>query len=110
MASFTRGIRWPGLAHPDIPTPLIVERIEKTCDAVPAQWEGITADGDWIYFRYRWGRFSIALWSDESGADWTDIYWAQIGDDLDGSMGYAKLRKTVPPWVTLPETEERDAT
>lgn len=102
MRSFTRGIRWPGLARLDNPPPLVVDRIRMTCSACPSQWEGTTVDGDWIYVRYRWGYLSLALWSDSRGADWTDIYGEERGDEYDGTMNYAELKAAVPAWVTLP--------
>lgn len=92
-------IRW------DRTSPITVTDLDKTCSALPAQWEGRTAHGDTIYFRYRGGFFSIALWADDDGAGWTDIYADQCGDFLDGYMTFDELRATTPDWITLPEQE-----
>ena len=32
-----------------------VAHIRRTCPACPAQWEGATDDGLYVYVRYRWG-------------------------------------------------------
>jgi hypothetical protein len=43
------------LEHPAIRT------ARQTCEGSPDQWEGELHDGRHFYFRYRWGRASLAL-------------------------------------------------
>ena len=62
-----------------------VKSIEKTCNACPSQWEGLTEDGKYIYIRYRHGEFSAAVDSDEDSAvlGKEDVYL-----ELDNGEGY----------------------
>jgi hypothetical protein len=43
---------------------LKVATLEKTCEACPSQWEGVGANGEDIYIRYRWG----TLWLEARAA------------------------------------------
>jgi len=36
-------------------------KLTKTCEACPAQWEGQTEDGQYVYARYRWGILSVGF-------------------------------------------------
>jgi len=56
-----------------------IKQLMKTCDMCPAQWEGETVDGQYVYIRYRWGYLSCSINSRE-------IYGKQLGDSLDGAM------------------------
>lgn len=56
-----------------------IVRYEMTCGSCPTQYDLWTDTGDYVYFRYRWGRVQIDL-------NHQNIYEKQFGDDLDGSM------------------------
>lgn len=63
--------------------------LEMTCGACPAQWEGHTEDGTYVYIRYRSGRICV---------DWVEILgddprnWGRrVGDYLDGYMDEATM-------------------
>ena len=75
---------------------LKVVKLEKTCRACPAQWEGKLEDGRMIYIRYRWGRLSIRV-SKGAKSDireairGEEILGIEHGDDLDGTMDFQTL-------------------
>lgn len=67
-------------------------RIEaiQTCGACPTQYEG-TIEGERFYFRYRHGFWSVRFHPTD---EWNDEAWVDgdnLGDDLDGCMGYADV-------------------
>lgn len=39
----------------------MLKDLRQTCEACPSQWEGHTADGRFIYIRYRWGHLTVDL-------------------------------------------------
>lgn len=104
------GIRWDGRS------PITAISVTRTSYAAPAQWEGRTTDGDVLYLRERHGHVSAALWSDDSGDDWSDVWARSIKDvDLDDPastpwmpswISYAELRANLPDWIVTPEHEE----
>jgi hypothetical protein len=68
-----------------------VEKVVKTCDACPSQWEITLEDGRMVYVRFRWGNFSAYISKEPT----TDISEAVLGDTLlycenisDGLDGY----------------------
>ncbi len=90
-------------------SPLTVTQIVKTCTACPAQWEGKTNTGDWIYVRYRHGTLAISLWPDSEGdGEWLEIFATDHGDRLGGWMEYEEMVKIAPDWITWPESEYTD--
>lgn len=76
-------------------TPII--KLEKTCYASPAQWEGKLEDGRMIYIRYRYGNLSISI-SENATEDIFDavegieLLCEDIGDDLDGFIEFKELK------------------
>jgi len=83
-----------------------VKEIIQTCPACPSQWEGVTDDGRPIYIRYRWGSLSVSI--GEKGGDVTSavrgevILGKELGEGLDGSLEYSKLREVVKNVIELP--------
>jgi hypothetical protein len=52
--------------------------VVQTCFACPSQWDTWTADGDYLYLRFRWGRGYVQ--SERRGV----VASFGTGDDLDG--------------------------
>jgi hypothetical protein len=80
-------------------TPIIVAKLRKTSNACPAQWEGETQDGEYIYIRYRWGELSIKVNSET-------VLEENIGDALDGVMDEAELMRHTHPFILYPWTPD----
>lgn len=85
---------------------MVVTELTKTCDACPAQWEGRTEDGGWVYVRFRWGGLRVgfgptldAAVDDERIFKATDNAWL-------GVLSYDDLCAMVPE-VTWPAREVR---
>lgn len=75
-----------------------VTKIEKTCYACPAQWEGTLEDGRMFYIRYRWGGLSIEVSKKPTtdiykamGSDANMIYCENLSDSLDGFLEEEEL-------------------
>ena len=69
-----------------------VTQLAKTCGACPAQWEGVTDDGQEVYIRYRWG-FLYALVGDETVAAF------HVGGEYDGAMNDADMARLLAPYL-----------
>lgn len=87
-----------------------VEKVVKTCDGCPAQWEGITDDNRQIYVRYRWGCLSICLgkvgdMSEFGGVRGEEIFFTDRNDEYHGVMDYAELKELSAGVVDFPESE-----
>ena len=75
-----------------------IEKIVKTCDSCPAQWEGITSDNRQIYVRYRWGCLSVRVgpvgnMSEFAAVEGDEILFLDFHDEYHGSMSYKQLIK-----------------
>lgn len=84
----------------------MIEVIEvlQTCDFCPAQWEGKTDDGRFIYARYRWERLTIRIGASPQEAIGGElVYEALLEDDLDGPGGYAKLKAATAEVISWPD-------
>jgi hypothetical protein len=84
-----------------------IARIRKTCDACPAQWEGVAADGAKVYVRYRWGGLSVGVGVEPLGKDYGNVFSEQIGDSLDGDLSFDDLKAATAGWIEWPAAEER---
>jgi len=82
-----------------------VNKMVNTCVACPSQWKGITNDNQDIYIRYRWGHLSICFMP--SGKQIFDL---DYGDDLDGFIEYATLKKLTANVIEFPEYDEYNET
>lgn len=67
----------------------IVTELEQTCTACPSQWEGRTADGSYLYIRYRHGHLSVYV-------DGDPVFALDHGDGLDGMMSTAEMQRLTP--------------
>lgn len=58
---------------------IIVRNLKKTCDSCPAQWEGRTNHGEFIYIRKRFGWLTVTVARVQYVAE-------EHGDEYDGSL------------------------
>lgn len=76
---------------------IIVTKVNRTCWACPAQWDGETSDGRRIYARYRHGHFRVGVSDDEidavNAAYDRPVVDLVKGDSLDGWMEYDQLKE-----------------
>lgn len=73
-----------GEIETEIEKPLIITELRCVCGACPLAYEGKTDDGREVYIRYRWGTVRLDL-------DGETLVRRQVGDELDGTMSYARL-------------------
>lgn len=71
---------------------LTLARVIETCAAAPSQWDAWTADGQYLYLRYRSGIGTVDAYDTEDSEQWTRIPDGAVarfdtGDRLDGEMG-----------------------
>jgi hypothetical protein len=79
-----------------------VVMLEKTCDAMPSQWEGQTADGGWVYVRYRHGWLSIGFGSTLDDAVGDDTIGIPLDYGGGGELTYDELRAATQDQVAWP--------
>jgi len=88
---------------------LRVVEIKKTCDALPAQWEGTDAEGRPVYVRFRWGFLWVGV--GEKGKDidsavcGQEVFGKQIGKNLGGVMSYDELKAATKEIIQFPPVE-----
>lgn len=94
--------------------PIIVRMVQRTCRWCPSQWEGITVDSRPIYARYRHGYLSVKIGRrgssiDDAVKNGKRIVGEVIGDDLDGVLSYAELKRHTKRLIMWPPraTERR---
>ena len=69
----------------------IVE-IRQTCMICPSQWEGRTADGRFVYVRFRWGYLQVGIGAtDDEAVEDDGTFGVQLSDHLDGALSYQQL-------------------
>lgn len=70
-----------------------ITELTKTCFACPAQWEGRTADGDYVYIRYRLGYLTLDIGKTLRAAVAGDgaLIGMDHGGDRDGFMDEDEL-------------------
>lgn len=94
-----------------------VVSVIKTCESVPAQWEGRTDDDCAIYVRYRHGWLEISVSrpggtvDDAIGAQLGEatgetVLSAKMGDDYDGHMSAETLMMRTAGIVSWPQDFE----
>ncbi len=90
-----------------------VKKVVKTCEACPAQWEGITDDNRQVYVRYRWGCLSIGMGSKDDMSEYAAVDGEEIlsikhGRNLDGTLEYSGMKCLSAGIVEFPESESVD--
>ena len=69
-----------------------VVALAKTCDVCPAQWEGVTDDGEEVYIRYRFG-WLLALVGRECVAE------LPFGGEYGGMLDGADMARLLAPYL-----------
>jgi hypothetical protein len=69
----------------------VIARAVRTCTACPSQWDAWTADGQYLYLRYRWGVGTADAYDNPNSDTWTTppdgaISHFDTGDRLDGDI------------------------
>lgn len=74
--------------------PKVVELVQ-TCDACPAQWDGLLDDGRAIYIRYRWGFLEVLAWPTRAQEWDNDVEQTLVeksyGDEYNGFLMFSTL-------------------
>jgi len=93
---------------------LRVERLRRTCSAMPAQWEGLTENGRSIYVRYRHSVLRIGVGNDLGRAidnAFSDdaVFILRLGPHVSsGMMSFGELKRLTEGRIEWP-SEETDA-
>ncbi len=75
---------------------VVVTTLTQTCPSCPAQWEGRTTDGAYVYVRYRWGHLQVGFGATMDDAVKAETIYRRLGDDYDGSLTYPALMAACP--------------
>ena len=70
-----------------------VVSLTKTCESCPAQWEGRTAAGGFVYVRYRFGGLQVGIGITLDAAVADETIDREVGDDYDGCLEYDELKR-----------------
>jgi hypothetical protein len=71
-------------------TPIVIARAVETCGGLPAQWDAWTADGQYLYLRYRHGIGTVNAEPSPDIATWTEDHLVAEFDTGDG-LGVIEL-------------------
>jgi len=52
---------------------VIIVKAVQTCEACPSQWDAWTADGQYLYLRYRWSIGTVDAYDTPDPDAWTRI-------------------------------------
>lgn len=81
---------------------ILVVELRMTCLSHPAQWEGLTRDGQVIYVRYRWGTLQVGVGATLHEAAGQYTIRKHLGDGYDGSLTYEELQSATRDEVSWP--------
>lgn len=94
--------------------PTIV-KITRSTEACPAQWDGETNNGEYVYIRYRFGTLRAGMGKTESEmwnrtkedgtCDVYNMFQKTIGEHLDGWMEYQTMKNHLSDVFNFPEKE-----
>ncbi len=73
--------------------PLEILELTKTCEACPAQWEGMVAGGQHLYIRYRWGVLRCDIGEET-------VYQQRVGGEYDGYMEDDEMQRHLADVIT----------
>lgn len=86
-----------------------VVELVKTCEACPAQWEGKTDDGKFVYVRYRHGGLSIGFGRTISRAIFASHLAMndkfQLDGKYDGEMELSELKALTAGEIEWPDVD-----
>lgn len=91
----------------ELPLPVRVRTLTHVSDLHPAQWEGKTEGGDFIFVRYRYGRLWIGIAPDYLRTAPTTVLETGYGDLGDGYLSFRSLRKRTRGVVEWPKRARR---
>ena len=73
---------------------IVIKSLKQTCKACPSQWEGKTADGRFIYIRYRYGFLTVHVGDTPQESYISDrVFGSSLGDRLDGILSLNELKR-----------------
>jgi hypothetical protein len=87
---------------------IVVTQLTRTCDACPAQWEGLVSDGRHVYVRYRWGYLSVRVSEDVNptdrfaAVDGPEVFGAELGDEFHGYLSFEELKRATAGEIEWP--------
>lgn len=75
-----------------------LKALQRTCEAFPAQWEGVTYDGKFVYIRYRYGCLQLSVANTEDAAvrgsaAFSDSVFIEYGHDMQGNLKLTDLMR-----------------
>lgn len=88
-----------------------VVNVMRTCWACPAQWEGETDSGQFVYARYRGGHMRVdvaqteEMWGSSPHRDFT-VYREDFGGPFDGYITFEELKQHTAGVLEWPASEE----
>jgi len=82
---------------------ITITKMIETCGGCPSQWDGWDEGGAYFYFRFRHGYLRVDA-HDPDGRPYT-ILGKEVGDSMDGIMGYEALKFHLEGVLELPDTE-----
>lgn len=101
---------------PDITIPKHIIQIDRTCTACPSQWDAWTDSDEYVYIRYRSGRFRIDIMdNEESFMDYDSgrcvtLYTEEFGDPLDGYIDDETMVEHAKGTLTFSDDAMKDLT
>lgn len=63
-----------------------IKNIKRYTSYCPTQWEGVTANGEEVYIRYRWGFLRVDI-------NGKEVFGDQIGGEMDGVLSDEKMKE-----------------
>lgn len=81
---------------------IVVRELELTCESCPAQWQGRTVDGRFVYVRYRSGWLQVGVGDTFKAAVCDESDVRRLGDGYDGFMTYEELKAATRGRVEWP--------
>ena len=87
----------------ELPLPIRVRKLVHVSDLHPAQWQGRTESGDYIFVRYRYGKLWIGIAPDYHRTPPTTVLETGYGDLGDGYLSFRSLRNRTRGIVDWPK-------
>ena len=91
----------------ELALPIRVRKLVHVSDLHPAQWQGRTESGDYIFVRYRYGKLWIGIAPDYHRTPPTTVLETGYGDLSDGYLSFRSLRKATRGVVDWPKRISR---
>ena len=87
--------------------PIRVRKLVHISDVHPAQWQGRTESGDYIYVRFRYGKLWIGIAPDYHRTPPATVLETGYGDLGDGYLSFESLRERTRGVVVWPQRTSR---